>query len=123
MAGRNFDVMQTLERQIKDLYFTATFNGATFVIDNGYGFATLAKTDVGEYKLELSDKWVAIRSFDVIVIDSTVRNYTIQIKNYDVNPSSGKAYITFYTITNGAKADLPSAKIMGKVTLKNTTVF
>jgi len=124
MAGRDFVVQQTLERQIKDLYFNYSFDGTNFSSNNSYGFYALTKSAAGDYKLELSDKWVALRKFDVSLIESTVQDFTIQIKSYDLAPTTGRPYINFYTSTAGTPTDIPTgSSLMGKVILKNTLGF
>ena len=123
MAGRNFDNQQTLERQIKDVHFKFSHSGGTFTKVLAKGVYAVTREGAGEYKIELEDKWIALRDFEVSIIDSTARDYSFQIKAYDMNPVSGKAYITFYSNTAATPTDLSTCTLLGKLTLKNTSVF
>jgi len=102
-----------------------TFAGATdFTEDNTYGIYSVGLTAAGTIRIYLDDKYVALRYFGATLFDATARDFTTQIKAYDVNPSSGRAYIDFYTLTGGTATTIPtSAKIVIDIDIKNTTVI
>jgi len=120
-----YDRQQTLERQIKDVFFRFTYDGTNFTkVGAGMtGVYGITKLGAGEYKLELEDKWCALRGFKAKIINATEADRTFQIKAYDVNPSTGRASISFYTNTAGSATELPNGDIIGKIVLKNTSVY
>lgn len=102
----------------------ATFSGAVdFTVNNAVGFSLFEEVATGTIRARLDDKWVALRGVNFTVIDSTVRDFTTQIKAYDMNPSGANAYIDIYCLTAGAATNLTAgAKLMGTINLKNTTI-
>ena len=103
----------------------ATFAGATdFTLLNKVGFSSAVLTATGTIRIYLEDKYVALRYVDALLIDSTARNFDIQIKAYDVNPSSGLGYVDLYTLTNGTATALSAnTQVIGEITVKNTSVL
>jgi len=105
----------------------ATLSGGVtqdFTMTRKYGISDITQTSTGLYKIELEDKYNALNFADFIIVDSTARDFTFQIKDYDVNPSSGLAYINVYALTAGTETNLPDGSILlGEITLKNTSVI
>lgn len=125
-AGRNFVDEQALEIGIQSIFCKATYAGATpLTISNagGRGVYQVSLTAAGTYKIELENKFVALRSFKVELLDSTARDFTFQIKEYDLNPTSGLAYITFYSLSAGSETTVPNPSAMLiDIVVKNSTV-
>jgi hypothetical protein len=105
----------------------ATLSGGVtqdFTLTRNYGIYDITQTATGEYKIELEDKYNALNFAQFIVVGSTARDFTFQIKTYSVNPTSGRAYITIYALTAGSETQLNDGDILlGELTLKNTSVI
>lgn len=103
----------------------ATLTGGVdqdFTLTNAFGISDVEQITTGEYKITLEDKYVALRFFNALIVSSTARDFLIQIKEYDVNPTSGNPYITFRTLTGGTATQLNDGdQIMGHIALKNTS--
>lgn len=96
--------------------------GSDFTLSNKVGIYSATLTAVGTIRVSLEDRYVALKFVNPILIDSTARNYDVQIKAYDVNPTSGYAYIDLYTLINGTATDLPAnTQLMLEFILKNTS--
>lgn len=105
----------------------ATLTGGVdqdFTLTNAYGISDVTQVTTGEYKVTLEDKYVALRFFNALMVGTTNRDFVIQIKDYDVNPSSGSPYITFRTLVAGTATQLNDGdQIMGQIALKNTSAI
>lgn len=105
----------------------ATLSGGVaqdFTLTRNYGIYDITQTATGEYKIELEDKYNALNFAHFIIVGSTARDFTFQIKEYSVNPTSGRAYITIYALTGGTETQLNDGDILlGEFTLKNTSVI
>ena len=105
----------------------ATLSGGVdqdFTMTRKYGIYDITQTGTGEYKIELDSKFYAFNYANFIIVDSTARDFTFQIKAYDINPSSGRAYITIYALTAGTATNLADGSIiLGEITVKNTSVI
>lgn len=121
MASRNFNRKQALEKEIKELYAVLTFGSSGAVtLTTGYGIASVAKSDTGEYLVTLDDKYVSLKMFDAILLKSSGEDIRVQLKEEAV--ASDKT-LSFFTLT-GSSATNPSsgAVLLVKIELKNTTV-
>lgn len=97
---------------------------AGFTLTRGYGISSISQTATGEYKIELEDKFFFFLYINLIVVGSTARDFDFQVKEYDVNPTSGTPYITIYTLTGATPTQLNDSDIIhGEITLKNTSVI
>ncbi len=123
-AGRTFVKEQALEQGIQSIFCRASYVGATpLTLSNGRGAHEVSLTAVGTYKIELQNKFSALRGFKVTLDDATARDFTFQIKDYDMNPTSGKAYINFYSLSAGAETTIPNPSAMLiDIVVKNTAV-
>lgn len=105
----------------------ATLTGGVdqdFTLTRSYGIYDITQTATGEYKIELEDKYSAFNFASFIVVGTTARDFTFQIKAYDVNPTSGRAYVTIFALTGGTETQLNNGDIvLGEFTLKNTSVI
>ena len=105
----------------------ATLSGGVtqdFTMTRKFGIYDITQESTGEYKIELEDKYVKFNYANFMVVGSTARDFTFQVKEYDINPTTGRAYITIYVLTAGTETQLNDGDIiLGEITLKNTTVI
>ena len=122
MANRTFNRKQSLEREIKELYAKITFgaSGAP-TLTTGHGIASITKTDTGDYRLTLSDKYNSLKMAEGVLIKSTAEDITFAVKAEAV--STNKT-IDFWTLA-GATPTSPSsgAVLLIKIEVKNSSVL
>lgn len=121
MASRNFNRKQALEKEIKEIYAVLTFGASGAVtLTTGHGVASAVKSDTGDYRITLQDKYVSLKFVEGIFLKSTGEDIRIQLKAEDVD---GAKTIDILTLT-AASATNPSsgAVLYLKFELKNTSV-
>jgi hypothetical protein len=93
-----------------------------FTLLNSYGISSITQKGVGNYRIYLQDKYYFLKMLDIIVLDSTERDFTFQIEDFDIGATA--PYIDIFCLTAGtATTLLDGTRILGSINLKNTTVI
>ena len=93
---------------------------ASFI--SGVGFASVTRTDVGEYLIVLQDTYYGLKHADAIWKRDTAEDISFQILDNDVNVSSAKSFVL--QVLTGANPVDPNAagSIVLKLELDNSSV-
>lgn len=121
MANRTFNRKQALEKEVKELYANVAIgsSGAP-TLTTGYGIASVIRVSQGLYRFTLSDQYASLKHVEAIILESTARDHTFQIKLETV---ASTKLVELFVLTAGSVADPASgAKLLVKFDLKNTTV-
>jgi len=123
MANRNFNRKQSLEREVKDIYFSVSFGdtGAPTLLSS-VGVASISRTSQGLYLVTLEDKYFGgLKHFSGTLLDADAEDIVIQLKEEAVAVSKT---LSFFTNTSATATD-PSngSKAFFKLELKNSTIL
>ncbi len=116
------------DTSVVDMFYdqTVTFTGGVTAVAaslvSGVGFASVSRTDTGEYTLTLQDAYTAVRSVDAIWKRDTAEDIQFQVTSEAVATSEAPTIVI--TALAGATPTDPSDEgtIMVKVELKNSSV-
>ena len=121
MANRNFNRLQALEKEIKQLHVEVSIgaSGAPTLVKK-LGVASISRTSAGLYRLTLQDKYSRFMNLHVMQEASSAEDLDFQVKAKDV--TSAKT-IDFFCKTGGVATD-PSngSKLYLVISLKNSSV-
>ena len=122
MASRNWNRKQALEKEVKDLYVKVTIGGTGApTLTMGTGIASISRTSQGLYKLTLQDKYMQLKSFNVIHLVSAAEDLTFQIKAEAVATTG---VIDFFTLAAATATDPSSgAVLLIKIERKNSSAI
>jgi hypothetical protein len=121
MANRTFNRKQALEKEVKELYANVAIGASGEpTLSTGYGIASVVRVSEGLYRFTLQDNYASLKHVEAIIIDSTARDHTFQIKLETV---ASTKLIEIFVLTAGVVADPASgAKLLVKFDVKNTNI-
>lgn len=122
MANRNFNRRQALEKEVKDIYASATIgaSGAPTLVSK-IGVASLVRNGAGDYTLTLQDKYMSLKFADIIHLDDAAQDLNFQIYSEDVD---GAKTLRFLCLTGATPTDPASgSSLLIKLELKNTVAI
>lgn len=95
-----------------------------FTMTRKYGIYDITQNGAGDYRVHLEDKYYAFNFMSMIVVGATGRDFNFQVKTYEINPTSGRAYVDVLCLTGATATQLNDGDIvLGELTLKNTSVI
>lgn len=120
MANRNFNRVQALEKEIKELFMEVTIGatGAPTVVQ-ALGVTSIARNGAGDYTITLDDKYNSLKFFEAIQLDTSAQDINFQLHSEDVD---GAKTIRFLCLTGASATELASGnKLYVKIELKNSS--
>ena len=123
MANRNFNRQQALEKEVKTLFATISFDSSgDATLDAGLGISsTVAHTTDGEYVITLQDSYDKLLGLAGVFESATEEDIRIQLDAEDVDGATPT--IALFTLT-GATATDPAdgTKLHLTIHLRNSSV-
>lgn len=121
MANRNFNRMQALEKEIKELFLDVAIGGTGApTLTEGLGITSIARVGAGHYRITLNDKFSRLMHADMIHLAATAEDLTMQIKLETVATTK---LVEFFTLTAGTETDPASGdRLLITLKLKNSSV-
>ena len=121
MASRDFNVKESVEREVKDLYVRISIGAAgapTISEDVADAFVSVTKNNDGDYTLVLKDVYAQLKYARAILLDSAAEDIRFQLHSEAVATSKS---IRFLTLTDATETD-PSdgSVIVLKLEVKNS---
>lgn len=119
MASRNFNRMQALEMELKQLQLVVSIgaSGAP-TVTRGKGVATVVRNSAGQYTITLQDKYNSLVGFSCTQLVATAQDTTPQLASETVNTTKT---VVLRTLTAGTATDPSSgSKLFITLSLKNS---
>jgi len=117
MANRNFNRMQSLNKEVKMIAGRCDETGAK---EAGLGFS-VSKTGTGQYTIVLEDSYPVLLSAQATVLDPTSGHFSAVVISAD--PSESSKTIVIETVKNASPTDLPAnSSLHFAFFLQNSTV-
>lgn len=122
MANRNFNRLQALEKEVKQLYADVAIgaSGAP-TLSVGLGIASVVRNSAGNYTVTLQDKYTRLMSMHVSFFSPSAQNLFIQLISEDV---AGAKTVRFRVMdeTSLEIDPAPGDRLLVKVDVKNSSV-
>ena len=122
MASRNYNRMQALTKEAKELHITVAIGASgapTVTNEKEAGTSDITRNAAGEYTLTLQDKYVRLLAFQDTVISTAQQDSKVQVTAEDV---AGAKTIDFTTSVAGTPTDLADGDtLLLTVKAKNST--
>ena len=123
MANRWMVQPRCLEKELCNLVFRVNLSAAAAITSQLGKGGTVTKTGTGLYRITLEDKWVALRSAQVTLLEAVSTAFVSQVTAEDVAGAGGVSYVDIVTKTAGANANVAAVTTLFiDLKLKNSTV-
>lgn len=126
MANRNFqNNSYHLERKLVSLFANVSI-GATGspTLNYGMGITSIERTALGEYKLTLNDSYMRLLSFNVMIVNDTLAEHTVDKFGIKTETVSTNKEINFMAIgeTEALVEVADGSTLLIEIKLKNSSV-
>lgn len=121
MANRNYNRLQALEKEIKDIHLDVAIGGTGApTLTRGKGVASIARVSAGLYRITLSDTYNRLMDAHVVHLAAAVEDVTVQLKLETVATTK---LVEFFTLTGGVATDPASGdRLLITLKLKNSSI-
>lgn len=130
MANRNFNRLQSVQREAKHIHAHVTIGSTgapTLNASKSLGVASISRTSTGLYVLTLSDKYSSLLDFSAMILNSSINDIQAQIKSEAVSTAktitfNTKAPTNSSTTTQIVADPADGTVLLINVLVKNTSV-